>query len=150
MRAADAEPGRRFRFGYEEALGYAVTDLVATRTDCRRRGPGRRGRRAGHQGGLLATRLDDLARRLACSHRAVLRIAWPAVPDAGVALLEAARAKPPIRLLGEPVAIVDDLGLGLRSREDGTKDPLALPRAHVIICVVPTDAGGAAAQRHRA
>ena len=50
-----------------------------------------------------------------------------------MALLEAARAKPPISLLGEPVAVVDDLGLGLRSREDGTKDPLALPRSDVII-----------------
>ncbi len=29
--------------------------------------------------------------------------------------------------------MIDDLGLGLRSREDGTKDPLALPRSDVII-----------------
>lgn len=28
MRAADDRPGARFAFGYEEALGYAVTDLV--------------------------------------------------------------------------------------------------------------------------
>ena len=28
---------------------------------------------------------------------------------------------------------MDDLGLGLRSRADGTKDPLAFPRSDVII-----------------
>jgi phosphomannomutase len=38
-----------------------------------------------------------------------------------------------VSLLGQPVTVVDDLGLGLRSREDGTKDPLALPRSDVII-----------------
>ena len=31
------------------------------------------------------------------------------------------------------VTSIDDLGLGLRSRADGTKDPLALPRSDVII-----------------
>jgi phosphomannomutase len=38
-----------------------------------------------------------------------------------------------VSLLGQPVAVVDDLGLGLRSRADGAKDPLALPRSDVII-----------------
>ena len=150
MRAADAEPGRRFRFGYEEALGYAVTSLVrdkdgisaaVTLADA--------AAEARHEGGSLATRLDDLARRFglfATGQFSVGLAGGPAVglaggpagglaagAGAGAALLEAARAKPPIALLGEPVAVIDDLGLGLRSREDGTKDPLALPRSDVII-----------------
>ncbi len=64
MRAAAAEPGRAFLFGYEEALGYAVTDLVRdkdgmsaalTLADA--------AAEAKRQGGSLATRLDELARR---------------------------------------------------------------------------------------
>ncbi len=130
MRAADEQPGRAFLFGYEEALGYAVTDLVRdkdgmsaalTLADA--------AAEAKRQGGSLATRLDDLARRFGLFATGQ----FSAALENGAALLEAARAKPPISLLGEPVTVVDDLGLGLRSREDGTKDPLALPRSDVII-----------------
>jgi phosphomannomutase len=144
MRAADGEPGRAFLFGYEEALGYAVTDLVRdkdgmsaalTLADA--------AAEAKRQGGSLASRLDELARRFglfATGQFSVALASWELAggelaggADAGAALLAAARAKPPISLLGEPVTVVDDLGLGLRSREDGTKDPLALPRSDVII-----------------
>ena len=138
MRAADAEPGRRFRFGYEEALGYAVTGLVrdkdgisaaVTLADA--------AAEARHEGGSLASRLDDLARRFGLFATGQFSVGLAgglaAGAGAGAALLEAARARPPISLLGEPVAVIDDLGLGLRSREDGTKDPLALPRSDVII-----------------
>ena len=130
MRAAAAEPGRVFLFGYEEALGYAVTDLVRdkdgvsaalTLADA--------AAEAKRQGGSLATRLDELARRFGLFATAQFSVAL----ENGAALLAAARARPPISLLGEPVTVVDDLGLGLRSREDGTKDPLALPRSDVII-----------------
>ena len=59
----------------------------------------------------------------------------PAVPGAmpGDALLEAVRSAPPASLLGQPVVTVDDLSLGVRSRRDGTKEPLALPRSDVVI-----------------
>ena len=146
MRAADEEPGRAFLFGYEEALGYAVTDLVRdkdgmsaalTLADA--------AAEAKRQGGSLATRLDELARRFGLFATGQFSVALEnrdrpggtagAGKDAGpgAALLEAARAQPPVSLLGEPVTVIDDLGLGLRSREDGTKDPLALPRSDVII-----------------
>ena len=130
MRAADEEPGRAFLFGYEEALGYAVTDLVRdkdgmsaalTLADA--------AAEAKRQGGSLATRLDELARRFGLFATGQFSVAL----ENGAALLEAARAQPPVSLLGEPVTVIDDLGLGLRSREDGTKDPLALPRSDVII-----------------
>ena len=64
MRAADGEVGRSFLFGYEEALGYAVTDQVRDKdgmsaaivlADA--------AAEAKSEGGSLATRLDDLARR---------------------------------------------------------------------------------------
>ena len=64
MRAADAEPGRRFRFGYEEALGYAVTDLVRDKDGMSAAvALADAAAEARHEGGSLATRLDDLARR---------------------------------------------------------------------------------------
>jgi phosphomannomutase len=149
MRAADQQPGRAFLFGYEEALGYAVTDLVrdkdgmsAALTLADAAAEARR------QGGSLASRLDELARRFGLFATGQFSVALggaglaggtagAAAPGegagAGAALLEAARAQPPISLLGEPVTVIDDLGLGLRCREDGTKDPLALPRSDVII-----------------
>ncbi len=146
MRAADEEPGRAFLFGYEEALGYAVTDLVRdkdgmsaalTLADA--------AAEAKRQGGSLASRLDELARRFGLFATGQFSVALenrdqPGSTEgagqdagAGAALLAAARAKPPLSLLGEPVTVVDDLGLGLRSREDGTEAPLALPRSDVII-----------------
>ena len=147
MRAADGEPDSQFLFGYEEALGYAVTDLVrdkdgmsaaVTLADA--------AAEAKSEGGSLATRLDDLARRFglfATGQFSVGLVAGMgegrrrgpqgAGEGAGAALLEAARAKPPVALLGQPVDVVDDLGLSLRTRENGSKDPLALPRSDVII-----------------
>jgi phosphomannomutase len=134
MRAADGEAARSFLFGYEEALGYAVTDQVrdkdgmsaaVTLADA--------AAEAKSAGGSLATRLDDLARRFGLFTTGQFSVGLAGGQDAGAGLLEAARARPPVSLLGQPVTVVDDLGLGLRSRLDGTKDPLALPRSDVII-----------------
>jgi phosphomannomutase len=134
MRAADGEPGRSFLFGYEEALGYAVTGRVRDKDGMSAAvALADAAAEAGSEGGCLATRLDDLARRFGLFATGQFSVALAGGADAGAVLLEAARAKPPVSLLGQPVAIVDDLGLGLRSREDGTKDPLALPRSDVII-----------------
>ena len=64
MRAADGEVGRSFLFGYEEALGYAVTDQVRDKDGMSAAivlaGAAAE---AKSEGGSLATRLDDLARR---------------------------------------------------------------------------------------
>jgi phosphomannomutase len=138
MRAADSVPDHEFLFGYEEALGYAVTDVVrdkdgmsaalalaASAAEARTRGQ------------TLAGVLDDLARRfgLYATSQFSVDLSGGAEPEegAGAALLAAARNAPALSLLGQPVTTVDDLGLGLRSRPDGTKDPLALPRADAII-----------------
>ena len=144
MRAADAEVGRSFLFGYEEALGYAVTDRVRDKDGMSAAvALADAAAEARSEGGSLAIRLDDLARRFGLFMTGQFSVALAGGPDAGqdasrdaeagAALLEAARVKPPVSLLGQPVTVVDDLGLGLRSREDGTKDPLALPRSDVII-----------------
>ncbi len=144
MRAADAEVGRSFLFGYEEALGYAVTDRVRDKDGMSAAvALADAAAEARSEGGSLATRLDGLARRFGLFMTGQFSVALAGGPDAGkdaskdveagAALLEAARVKPPVSLLGQPVTVVDDLGLGLRSREDGTKDALALPRSDVII-----------------
>ena len=134
MRAADGEVGRSFLFGYEEALGYAVTDQVrdkdgmsaaVTLADA--------AAEAKSEGGSLATRLDDLARRFGLFTTGQFSVGLAGGQDSAADLLRAARARPPVALLGQPVTVVDDLGLGLRSRRDSTKDPLALPRSDVII-----------------
>ena len=85
--------------------------------------------------------LDDIARRFglyATSQFSVDLSSGPggapeADEGAGAALLAAARNAPPLSLLGQPLEAVDDLGLGLRSHADGTKDPLTLPRSDAII-----------------
>ena len=149
MRAADdpaVPPGHQFLFGYEEALGYAVSDVVrdkdgmsaalvlaAAAAEARSRGQ------------TLTGVLNGIARRFglyATSQFSVDLSGGPgAAPEAdpaadagaGAALLAAARNAPPLSLLGQPLEAVDDLGLGLRSHADGTKDPLTLPRSDAII-----------------
>jgi phosphomannomutase len=134
MRAADGVPDHEFLFGYEEALGYAVTDVVrdkdgmsaalvlaAAAAAARRRGQ------------TLAGSLDDIARRFGLYVTSQFSVDLSGGPEAGAALLAAARSAPPLSLLGQPLVAVDDLGLGLRTRADGTKDPLTLPRQDAII-----------------
>jgi phosphomannomutase len=143
MRAADdpaVPPGHQFLFGYEEALGYAVSDVVrdkdgmsaalvmaAAAAEARSRGQ------------TLAGVLDGIARRfgLYATSQFSVDLSGGAAPEpkegAGAALLAAARNAPPLSLLGQPLVAVDDLGLGLRTLADGTKDPLTLPRSDAII-----------------
>jgi phosphomannomutase len=141
MRAADGPavpPGHRFLFGYEEALGYAVTDEVRDKDGMSAAlALAGAAAEAHSQGQTLAGALDDIARRfgLYATGQFSVDLSGGAVPEegAGTTLLAAARNAPPLSLLGQPVVSVDDLGLGLRSRADGTKDPLAFPRSDVII-----------------
>lgn len=137
MRASDdpaVSAGRRFLFGYEEALGYAVTDLVRDKDGMSAAlALAGAAAEAKSQGRTLADLLDDIARRFGLYATGQFSVDLSGGPEAGPALLAAARNAPPLSLLGQPVTSIDDLGLGLRSRADGTKDPLALPRSDVII-----------------
>jgi phosphomannomutase len=145
MRAADdpaVPPGHRFLFGYEEALGYAVSDVVRDKDGMSAALVlAAAAAQARSQGQTLTGVLDDISRRFglyATSQFSVDLSSGPgARPEAdegaGAALLAAARNAPPLSLLGQPLEAVDDLGLGLRSHADGTKDPLTLPRSDAII-----------------
>jgi phosphomannomutase len=105
-------PGQRFVFGYEEALGYCVGDvvrdkdgisaaLVAAELVATLRAEGR----------TVQERLDELHRRHGVHHTAARswRLAgadWLACVTAAMA---AARAAPPVELAGRAVAGVEDL-----------------------------------------
>jgi phosphomannomutase len=134
MRASDDVPDRKFLFGYEEALGYAVTDVVRDKDGMSAAlvlaGAAAEAR---SQGQTLAGLLDGITRRFGLYVTGQFSVGLAGGPEAGAALLAAARDAPPLSLLGQPVAAVDDLGLGLRTRADGAKDPLAFPRSDVII-----------------
>lgn len=134
MRAAGEVPGTAFLFGYEEALGYAVTDIVRDKDGISAAlalaGAAAQAKR---DGGSLAGLLDDLARRfgLYATDQWSLDLR-PEGPGAS-GFLEAVRSAPPASLLGQPVVTVDDLDLGARVHRDGAKEPLALPRSDVVI-----------------
>ena len=141
MRASDdpaVSQKHSFLFGYEEALGYAVTDLVRDKDGMSAAlALAGAAAEARSQGRTLADLLDDITRRFGQYATGQFSVDLSGGPEsdegAGAALLAAARNAPPLSLLGHPVTSIDDLGLGLRSRADGTKDPLAFPRSDVII-----------------
>ncbi|HEY2280479.1 MAG TPA: phospho-sugar mutase [Streptosporangiaceae bacterium] len=141
MRAADdpaVPPGHQFLFGYEEALGYAVSDVVRDKDGMSAALVlAAAAAQARSRGQTLTGVLDDIARRfgLYATSQFSVDLSGGAEPEegAGAALLAAARNAPPLSLLGQPLEAVDDLGLGLRSHADGTKDPLTLPRSDAII-----------------
>jgi phosphomannomutase len=137
MRAADDQgpgPSRHFLFGYEEALGYAVTDVVRDKDGMSAAlALAGAAAEARSRGQTLGGWLDDIARRFGLYVTSQFSVDLSGGPEAGAALLAAARSAPALSLLGQPVLAVDDLGLGLRTRADGTKDPLTLPRQDAII-----------------
>jgi phosphomannomutase len=137
MRAADdpaVSPRWRFLFGYEEALGYAVTDVVRDKDGMSAAlALAGAAAEARSRGQTLTQWLDDISRRFGLYVTSQFSVELAGGPEAGTALLAAARSAPPLSLLGQPVVAVDDLGLGLRTRADGAKDPLALPRQDAII-----------------
>jgi phosphomannomutase len=160
VRAADDQPGRRFVFGYEEALGYAVGDVVrdkdgisaalallslASRA------------RAGRQG--LLDRWDALE----AAHGVHLRAQLTVPTRAPGEIMAGLRAAPPAELAGQPVLDVADLAgggplppsdvlifrlLGSRVvvRPSGTEPKLKC----YLEVVEPVSDGGLAAARDRA
>jgi phosphomannomutase len=110
-------PGQRFRFGYEEAIGYCVGDhvrdkdgisaaLVACELAAELRAQGR----------TLLDRLDDLALAHGAHVTAQrsLRIGGADWLDRVTAAMERLRATPPTQVGGRAVVSVEDLLLGER------------------------------------
>jgi phosphomannomutase len=134
MRAADDLPGSDFLFGYEEALGYAVTDIVRDKDGISAAlALTEAAAEAKSGGGSLAGLLDEIARRFGLYATSQWSLELPPGSPGVSGALKAVRSAPPASLLGQPVETVDDLELGVRTHCDGTKEPLALPRSDVVI-----------------
>jgi phosphomannomutase len=129
-RAADGVPGARFVFGYEEALGYAVGDVVRDKD-----GIGaalamlRLAEEAKSQGRSVLGVYDDLERAhgVHLTSQLTLRTADQAH------VMSQLRSAPPTAFGGEPVCDLIDLAGG--GTADGTK--VAAPRADVLIFWLP-------------
>ncbi len=129
MRALAGEPGRRLLLGYEEALGYAVSDvvrdkdgisaaLVMAQLAAAEKAAGR----------TLEDRLDDLAERFGAHATGQLT-----VEGAGDDVVDRLREAPPSSLLGRPLDCLDDVAAGVRRHADGREQPLELPREDVLV-----------------
>ncbi|HTU28253.1 MAG TPA: phospho-sugar mutase [Solirubrobacteraceae bacterium] len=126
------EPGTALLLGYEQALGYGVTDLVrdkdgisaalAMAAICAR---------ARADGSSVRTRLDRLAERfgLHVTSERSLALDTGGGDDAAGRLL----AAPPNALIGRAVTAVDDLAGGTRLAGDGTVTQLGLPPSSGVV-----------------
>jgi len=109
VRAADDQPGQRFVFGYEEALGYAVGDVVRDKD-----GIGAAlallslASRARAAGQSLLDRWDALE----AAHGVHLRAQLTVPTRAPGEIMAGLRAAPPAALAGQPVLDVADLAGG--------------------------------------
>ncbi|MGP8208517.1 MAG: phospho-sugar mutase [Acidimicrobiales bacterium] len=114
-RAAQRRPGHRLLFGYEEALGYAVTSAVADKDGLSAAlVVADMAARAQDQGRSLLDRLDELECLLGvhATGQWSVRLPGSGAPDVLTALMARLRAAPPGRLAGLEVTGVRDLAQG--------------------------------------
>ena len=114
-RAAQLRPGHRLLFGYEEALGYAVSAAVADKDGLSAAlVVAEMAARAKHEGRSLLARLDELEASLGVHSTAQLSLRLPGsgAHDAISVLMARLRAAPPARLARTDVSEVRDLAGG--------------------------------------
>lgn len=127
--------GLRFVFGYEEALGYSVGELVRDKdgVSAAYALAGLAGRLKA-QGRTLRDRLDEIARAYGLFVSGQHSVTAPGAE--GRAAIDAAmrsfRAEPPWTLCGTPVLEVTDYQSGLRTRATGESAPTGLPPSDVL------------------
>jgi phosphomannomutase len=115
MRALADAPGYRLLLGYEEALGYAVSDVVRDKDGISAAlvmaQLAAQEKRAGR---TLSHRLDDIAARYGRHATAplTLELAGAGGLERMRRIMAALRAEPPATLLGRPVTAVEDLRAG--------------------------------------
>ncbi len=133
MRAAAAVQGghERLIFGYEEALGFAVTDAVRDKDGisaalalaaC--------AEEAALEGGTLQSRLDEIGRRLGLHATARFNVRLERAEAAGAAqrAMRSLRRRPPRELCGEPVDFLEDL---LEPSDALSRSPARADRARI-------------------
>jgi phosphomannomutase len=114
-RAAQLRPGHRLLFGYEEALGYAVSAAVADKDGLSAAlVVAEMAAQARQEGRSLLGRLDELEASLGVHSTAQLslRLSGSGAQDAISALMARWRAAPPARLAHLDVSEVRDLAMG--------------------------------------
>ncbi len=168
-RAAAAVPGKRLLFGYEEALGYAVTDAVADKDGMTAAlVVAELAARAKADGTTLLDRLDAIEARLGVHATAQwsLRLGGDGAAAAMAGVVRRWRSDPPASLAGLGVTRVVDLALGTGTlpatdavvvemgktarvvlRPSGTEPKL---KAYLEVRTPPTGDAALAAERARA
>jgi len=136
MHDSAARPDRQFIFGYEQALGYSVNDVVrdkdgisaalliaAIAAEAKR------------DGRSIADRLDDIAGRFGLYATDEFSLELPGATGAErtVRIMDALRRSPPAALLGLAVTEVDDASTGIRRTADGHETSLHLPPSDVLV-----------------
>jgi phosphomannomutase len=117
MRAVAEHPGHRLVLGYEEALGYAVSDVVRDKDGISAAlvmaQLAAEEKRAGR---TLEQRLDAIAARFGRHATEPITLQFEGAGGAQrmARMMDAVRADPPATLLGRPVTAVDDLRAGAR------------------------------------
>ena len=125
-----------FLFGYEEALGYAVNNVVRDKDGISAAllvaGIAAEAKRLGR---TIGDRLDDVARRfgLYATEQFFLELPGEAGEERISQLMAALRSAPPTELLGLDVTEVDDAAAGIRRTADGRVASLDLPAADVLV-----------------
>ena len=136
MRAVAEAPEQRLLLGYEEALGYAVSDVVrdkdgisATLVMAQLAAEEKRA------GRTLADRLDDIAARYGrhATEPVTIELAGADGAARRERIMAALRADPPRTLLGRPVTAVEDLRDGLRGLAPSDVLVLRAEGARVVI-----------------
>ncbi len=136
MHETAARPDIRFLFGYEEAIGYAVNNVVRDKDGISAAlvvaGIAAETKR---QGRTIADRLDDIARRfgLHATDQFFLELPGEAGRERISRIMAALRSSPPAELLGHPVTEIDDAATGIRRTADGHEATLGLPRGDVLV-----------------
>ena len=130
VRGGEDQPGSRFLFGYEEALGYAVGDVVRDKDGIGAAlavlGLATRERLAGRS---LLDRYDALEAAHGVHLTAQLTLRTGSPGDVMAAL----RAAPPAALGGEPVVAAEDLAAGGRGLPPSDVIVYRLDGARVVI-----------------
>jgi phosphomannomutase len=136
MRAVLERPRKRLALGYEEALGYAVTDAVRDKDGITAAlVMAELAAEARQEGATVLDRLDDLARAhgLHATDQLTLELPGAAGIERRAELMDRLRATPPRELAGEPVVATDDLMAGVRRHRDGREQGLGFHAADVVV-----------------
>ena len=136
MHETAARPGLRFLFGCEEAIGWAVSNVVRDKDGiCAALVVAGIAAETKRQGRTIAGRLDGIARRfgLHAAGQFSLELPGGAGTERISRIMTALRSSPPAELPGHLVTEIDDTATGIHRTAGGHEATLELPRGDVLI-----------------